>query len=88
MSFCMLASGLETDLLSRNTQPLPLSHPPNHLPAPPLQAAAGNPCNQMSTQGRPRQQRWKPRASTDAAGNRKRWLCAQLADRTKREKKN
>ena len=40
MSCCMLTSCFETDLLSRNTQPLPPSHPPNHLPAPPLLAGA------------------------------------------------
>ena len=54
MSFCMLASCFETDLLSRNTQPLPPPHPPNHLPAPPLRRAPDTNSNRMSTQGRPR----------------------------------
>ena len=40
----------------------------------------------MSTQGRPRQQRQKPRASTDAAGTRQRGLCAPLADRAEKRR--
>jgi len=40
----------------------------------------------MSTQGRPRQQRRKPRASTDTAGNRKRGLCAPFADRAEKRR--
>ena len=57
MSCCMLPSCFETDLLSRNTQPLPLPHPPNHLPAPPLRRAPGTACDGMNAQGRIRQQR-------------------------------
>ena len=63
--------------------PLPIHH--TLCPLPHSRRAPDIPCDRMSTQGRPRQQRRKPRASTDAAGNRKRGLCAPLADRaTKR----
>ena len=40
MSCCRLASYFETDILSRNTHPLPTSHPPHPLSAPPLSAGA------------------------------------------------
>ena len=59
--------------------PLPIHH--TLCPLPHSRRAPDIPCDRMSTQGRPRQQRQKPRASTDAAGNRTRGLCAPLAAR-------
>ena len=50
-----------------NTFPLPIHH--TLYPLPHSRRAPDIPCDQMSTQGRPRHQRRKPRASTDAAGN-------------------
>ena len=86
MSSCMLASCFETDILSRNTQPFPLPIHPTNCPLPHSRRAPGIPCDRMSTQGRPRQQRRKSRTRTDAAGNRKRGLCAHLADRAEKRR--
>jgi len=66
--------------------PFPLPIHPTICPLPHSRRAPGIPCDRMSTQGRPRQQRRKPRASTDAAGNRKRGLCAPLADRAEKRR--
>ena len=64
--------------------PLPIHH--TLCPLPHSRRAPDIPCDRMSTQGRPRQQRRKPRASTDGAGNRKRGLCAPLADRAEKRR--
>jgi len=64
--------------------PFPLPIHPTNCPLPHSRRAPGIPCDRMSTQKRPRQQRRKPRASTDTAGNRKRGLCAPFADRKKK----
>ena len=50
------------------TKPAPHpNHSLQHLPAPPRRQAPGRPCDQMGTQGRPRQQRRQPRPRTDTA---------------------
>jgi len=64
--------------------PFPLPIHPTNCPLPHSRRAPGIPCDRMSTQGRPRQQRRKPRASTDAAGTLQHGLCEPLADRKKR----
>ena len=67
--------------------PFPLPIHPTICPLPHSRWAPGiGPCDRMSTQGRPRQQRRKPRANTDAAGTRKRGLCAPLADRAEKRR--